>query len=88
MDTDKDFGKLIIENRKRLVLDGVSHVIGFDESYVSLDTSLGRVVVEGEGMKIESLSRDDGLICITGEISAVFYTEIKGKNGVLRRIFK
>lgn len=88
MEAENASGKLIIENRKLLCLDGVVHVVGFDEDYVSLDTSLGRVVIEGEGMKIESLTRDDGVIRISGEISAVFYTEIKTKSGVLRRIFK
>lgn len=88
MDGEKEYGRLVIENRKKLVLDGVSHVIGFDEGYVSLDTKLGRVVIEGEGMKIESLSKEEGTIYIIGDISAVFYTETKEKNGVLRRIFK
>lgn len=88
MDTEKITGTLIIENRSKLTLDGVKHIIGFDEDYVSLDTDLGRVVVEGVGMKIESLTKDDSTIHITGEISGVFYTETKAKNGVLRRIFK
>ena len=88
MEKENLSGKLIIEDRKSLTLNGVLNVAGFDEDYVSLDTSLGRVVIEGEGMKIESLEREGGVVHIVGIISSVFYTEQKNKSGVLRRIFK
>lgn len=88
MEAEKSEVKLTVENRKTLLMDGVIHVIGFDEDYVSLDTKLGRVVIEGEEMKIESLSNDDGEIKIVGLISAVIYTDQKTKAGMLRRLFK
>ncbi len=88
MDSAKTDIRLIIENRRSVTLGGVDNVVGFDEDYVSLDTTLGRVIIEGEGMKIESLTREGGIIYVTGDISAVYYSEIKTKNGMFKRIFK
>ena len=88
METEKSEVKLTVENRRTLFMDGVVHVVGFDEDYVSLDTKLGRVVIEGEEMKIESLTNDSGEIKIVGIISAVIYTDQKTKAGMLRRLFK
>ena len=79
---------LIIENRKSVTLNGVENVIGFDEGYVALSTEQGRVVIEGEDLKIESLTRDNGEIFITGAIASLYFADEKGKSGIFKRIFK
>ncbi len=67
---------------------GVNDIRGFDEGYVSLDTSSGRISIEGEDLKIESLSKEDGHVFISGSVSGVFYDiEKKSKNGLFRRLF-
>ena len=53
---------LNVKERNRLVLNGVSNIESFDEGYITLEINEGRISVEGSGMKIESLSRDDGEI--------------------------
>ena len=79
---------LCIRERSNVTIDGVENVLGFDESYVSLMTVVGRIVVEGRELKIESLSKENGEISVIGKIDGVFYTEEKGAKGVLARIFK
>ena len=79
---------LSVCNREKLNLDGVINVEGFDESYVSLSTVGGRVVVEGSALKIEELTKDDGAILISGKIDGVFYTDEKIRTGILSKIFK
>lgn len=81
-------GILTVRCRESVTLDGVKNVEGFDEGYVSLSTDLGRVVIEGEGLKIESLTKDEGLIYVTGKISGVYYSEEKPARGVFSRLFK
>lgn len=67
---------------------GVKDIRGFDEESVSLDTSWGKICVEGEGLKIESLSKEDGRIFINGDIKGVFCEpEITNKPGLIKRIF-
>ncbi len=67
---------------------GVNDIRGFDEGYVSLDTKSGKVTLEGKDMKIESLSKEDGHIFVSGDISGVFCDrEIEKSRGFIKRIF-
>ena len=67
---------------------GVKDIRGFDEGYVSLDTASGKVSIEGENLKIESLSKEDGHILITGNVSGVFCDNEKNdKKGLIKRLF-
>ena len=79
---------IIIKERSSVKIDGVENVLGFDESYVSLMTVAGKIIVEGENLKIESLTKENGEIVISGKISAAFYEEQKGAKGLLSKIFK
>lgn len=87
MSNDKK-GKLILENRAQLTIEGVKHVLGFDDGYLSLDTDLGIVTVGGDGMMIDSLEGDGGIIIISGKISSIDYSEPKSECGFLKRLFK
>ena len=84
MELDKQI--LNLSEWKSLKLNGVEDIAGFEESYVILDTRSGRIAVEGEELKIESLSRDSGEILICGQISGIFKSEREKKKGFLGRI--
>ncbi len=75
-------------DRKVLTLNGVDNVIGFDSNYVSLSTNMGKVGVEGDELKIESLTKDSGTVVITGKISGIFYNEPKASKSVFKGLFK
>lgn len=79
---------LTIKERSSVTADGVENVLGFDETYVALSTVAGKIIIEGQGLKIENLSKDHGEILISGRISGVFYEEKKTPKGILARIFK
>lgn len=79
---------LLLNNREELRLDGVLNVEGFDEGYVSLSTVGGRVVIEGESLKIEELTKDNGSILIKGKIDGVLYSDEKMRQGFFSKIFK
>ena len=78
---------LTVNERNRLMMDGVINVESFDESYVSLNTEDGTVVIEGQGLKIESLSREGGEIEIVGKIIGVYYSEQKKKSSPFSKWF-
>ncbi len=80
-------GILIIEDRKNVSVSGVRSIIGFGEDYVTLETDLGRLVIEGEGMKIDSLEKGEGTVNITGLISTAYYSELKAKKGIMSNLF-
>ena len=78
---------LSVRERNRLIMNGVSNIESFDEGYITLEIGEGRIFVEGAGLKIESLSHDDGEIHITGRIDGVFYGEKKKPLGRIRNLF-
>ena len=80
--------KMIIVGRESLQMNGVESVLGFDENYVSLSASVGKIIIEGAQMRIENLSKETGEINIIGEISAVYFADEKTKNGVFKKLFK
>lgn len=79
---------ITITDMSCIAMNGVEYIIGFDSSCVALSTAMGRIVIEGKDMKIESLEKKDGQIMVSGKISGVFMSEKKSESGILKRIFK
>lgn len=64
---------IIIENREKAIISGVTEVIGFDERQIAMDTIQGRLTITGEGLHVEKLSLDIGEIALNGKINGVEY---------------
>ena len=62
-----------IKDRNTATLDGIINIERFDDRGVNLKTEKGKIEIEGEGLKIVSLSKDDGVINIEGKINGIFY---------------
>ena len=71
--------EIIIKNRSEVQIDEVNNVRALDENTVVLDTRMGKIVIEGDGLKIESLEKGVGRILISGKVSGVFYSDFKEK---------
>ena len=76
---------LEITNRESAQVSGVISVSGFGEDYVAIETTLGRLIIEGEGMRIESLSKEDGVVYISGRIDNAGYSNVKARAGLFSR---
>ena len=82
---------LSLDNRKRLTLTGVIEVINFDDETILLSTSLGKLTIKGEGLKVDKLDVKNGDVIIKGVISSLVYSNKgmkKNKENILKRIFK
>ncbi len=82
---------LSLENRKKLTLTGVVEVINFDDETILLNTSLGRLAIKGEGLKVDKLDVQNGEVIITGMISSLIYSNKgmkKNKENFIKRIFQ
>lgn len=78
---------VVINIGKSFSMYGVSDIRAFDEGYISLDTSSGRITVEGRELKIESLSKDDGHINVRGDVTGVFCESVGNvKKGFFKRL--
>ena len=79
---------LVLEERRRLNVSGVSEVLSFDEEQVVMETALGQLTVEGEGLHVEKLSLDAGELTLEGNIQSLSYSrETKRRGSVWSRVF-
>lgn len=82
---------LVLENREKLSVSGVSDVLSFDDQVVMIETELGLLTVKGENLRINKLSIDTSEVIVEGEISFLSYSEAqveKSKGNILSKIFK
>lgn len=71
---------VLLENRERLVISGVTDVTAFDESCVCLDTVCGLLDIEGSSLAVQDLSLAEGKVRVTGRIGGFWYSEKKQKS--------
>lgn len=79
---------LTLENRKKLIIDGVMNIISFNDDYMDLSTNFGDITIEGTDLKIEELLQESGKILICGDISGIFYKQTKNSKKRFGNIFK
>ena len=77
-----------VTNMKVLNMNGVIDVAECDGTRVILNTSHGKMTIEGEALKIEKLTESGGEITVKGTIGAVYMTpEAEARRGFFKRIF-
>ncbi|MCR3760794.1 sporulation protein YabP [Clostridium felsineum] len=82
---------MTIENRKRLLLTGVSEVVNFNDEQIVLNTNLGALVIKGRELKMNKLDVQNGDVAITGTINACVYSGGEASNkkdSIISRLFK
>lgn len=75
--------QVILEERSRMRIMGVTDVENFDELCVELTTSAGLMTIKGEELHVESLNLENGEMTLTGEIVSLEYEENREKGGSL-----
>jgi len=77
--------KLSLNERRELTMTGVTEVVSFDESSVELRTAMGDLTIQGQELKLKTLSLEGGQVAVEGSISALIYEE--PRPGGWRRLF-
>lgn len=78
-----------LENRRSLVITGVSRVLSCDETGALLQTPQGNLTVGGQEMQVSELSVRTGEVRISGKIEYLQYAENKqSAGGVFSRLFR
>ena len=88
MDNVNNHQTVVLKDRSDLLIDGVENIITFDETYVALETSSGKLNIEGNDLKVDSLCKEDGKIHIIGSVKGIFYSTDGGKKSGIGRLFK
>ena len=81
---------VVIKGRKRLELTGANDVSSFDDKEIVVQVGNMGVTIEGEGLKIEKFTSENGELILNGTISGFFYftKDVTKKKKVLGGIFK
>lgn len=78
-------------NRKTLEISGVNNVDSFDNEEFLLETACGFLAVRGQDLHMKSLSLEQGLVAIEGQVDSLAYLDGSkaGKSkGLLGKLFR
>ena len=78
---------LILQDRQNLELTGVTMVERFDEVSVCCRTSVGVLLIQGDGLRVQSLDVEGTALSVLGKIDSLTYTEVR-KGGVFGRLLR
>ncbi len=67
--------RLTLVERKKLTVTGVTEVISFEDTLVTLQTGMGMLTVQGSQLQLKNLSLEGGQVEVEGTISALIYEE-------------
>lgn len=80
---------MVVEDRKRLSVSGVTDVESFDEETVALATELGELLIHGYDLHINRIDVESGDLSLEGEIISLTYTDNQPQTGgVFGRLFR
>ena len=75
--------------REVFVASGVLYVESFDDTSLSLSTVMGDLMIEGQDLKIEGFSKEDGTVRIIGRVQALYYSDVpKTKKKFFGKLFQ
>ncbi len=83
--------KIMMDDRKLLVIMGVKKVRSFDTKEIVLDTIRGGLVIKGQELGVKNLDLEQSEVEIEGQIDILTYASNRSREsskGVWERIFK
>lgn len=83
MTDDKNMQRLphniIMEDRKKLSVSGVTDIDSFDEQTIVAVTELGELTIRGWDLHITRLNLEQSELAVDGQISSLTYTDTRPK---------
>ena len=80
--------QLMLEDRQRLTVSGVSDVDSFDDTAIVVYTDMGELTIKGEGLHISRLNVETGDLKVEGSVQALTYAEPAVRGGFFGCLFK
>ena len=68
-----------IVDGKLITINNVKEILGFDENNVILNTGNGKITIEGNNLKIDSLEKENGKLIVKGNINGFFTSDIENE---------
>lgn len=80
---------VILEDRSKLMVTGVSDVDSFDDQTVVILTEMGELTVRGGNLHISRFNQETGELNLDGNVFALVYTEDRKQQGsFIGRLFR
>lgn len=84
--------KIVLNNRRTGIINGVNDVLSFDISEILLETEQGMLMLKGTDLHVNRLTLEKGEVEIEGQIESLTYSDInpaaKRGESILTRLFK
>ena len=68
--------KIIMNNRRSLILNGIVDVLSFDVGEILLETEQGMLLIKGNDMHVNRLTVEKGEMEIEGKIDSMAYSDV------------
>lgn len=78
---------IVMDDRKKLSITGVTDVESFDDEEILLHTGAGLLIIKGSSMQIDKLSTDTGEVNVRGLITSLSYEEVSPSGSLWTRLF-
>ncbi len=80
---------LILTEQREMNLTGILSVESFREDAAELESTLGPLMLTGQGLHMEKLDLDKGEVILTGKVISLYYPEDapSTKKGLFSRLF-
>lgn len=78
-------------DRKTIYLTGIKKIVSFDNEEFLMETTMGYIVIKGEGLEIIKLDTYQGNVSIKGKINSLNYMETAKKekeDSMFSKLFK
>lgn len=79
--------RLVLDEQRRLEVTGVREVLRFDEAQVVLQTVKGLLIAQGEGLRLKTLTPENGRVAVEGTVRALQYARGPVRGGFWKRLF-
>ena len=71
---------IIMEDRKKLSVSGVTDIDSFDEQTIIAITDLGELTIRGWNLHITRLNLEQSELMVDGDISSLTYTDVRQRH--------
>lgn len=72
---------IVVEDRRRVSISGVTDVESFDEQTIVLATDEGELIIQGFNLHINRIDVEAGDLSLEGEVVSFAYTDNQPSNG-------
>lgn len=85
----KEPHRLAMDGREKLVIEGFSDVMNFDETDIAAKTNRGILLISGTKLNIDRLDKENNVLTVSGLVDKLQYKEsIEKSGGLFKRMFK